>query len=92
MRCRASKGDDESSTEEPRKGGFIKRIGDKLYEGTTSRLFNTDTYEPKTARARRAGVCPRCDAVVPREQPPHKSGWCTACQKKYALVDFSDGF
>jgi len=23
--------------EEPRKGGFIKRIGDKLYEGTTSR-------------------------------------------------------
>jgi hypothetical protein len=57
-----------------------------------NRLFNADTYEPKTARARRKGVCPRCDAVVPPAEQTHKSGWCTPCQKNHALVDFSDGF
>lgn len=89
MLC-ASKGDE--NTDDTPKAGWIKRIGDKLYEGTTSRLFNADTYEPKTARARRKGVCPRCDAVVPPAEQTHKSGWCTPCQKNHALVDFSDGF
>ncbi|KAK3239613.1 hypothetical protein CYMTET_15467 [Cymbomonas tetramitiformis] len=62
----------------------------KMYQGIVTRTFGTSTYEPETARARRAGICPRCGEEAAKST--HKSGWCSKCQKNDSLFDFSEGF